>query len=481
MISSVIRGYCRAAFGEFEQGELQKFLLLGLMLGLIGGISGILRVMKDAFVPDIIGASFLSHARILSFFMVFPLIMAYSKLVDRFPRHVLFYVVSSLYGFGALVFTWYMLDPVMGLANFKADPSRLLGWAWYVFVESFDIVLLALFWAFAVDTTTPDSAKRGFPLVVLMGLIAKMFWPVWVSSIPKHLEVSNAYMVLVTGLLLLLLIPLVMLFQAKIAPEQMVGYREREQKNENAKTGWMEGFALLLKQPYLLGILGMGMFYVVSMSVFDYYFREMVSATLFDPFERIKYFGQYALYSQLAIFLLILGGSSAIPRKLGVTTSLLLLPLWMGIVVLIGKFYPNLDLLFWGLVVAKGLAVAIELPVRKLLYIPTTRDVRFKSQAWIIGLSSQGSSVAGSALKDFHKELLLKNGPEWGTQTEAGEVVVNRMFARNHMFGELDKGSAIHIALMSYLFFGCVALWIVIALYVGRTYQKTVEEHKVLG
>ena len=48
------------------------------------------------------------------------------------------------------------------------------------------------------------------------------------------------------------------------------------------------------------------------------------------------------------------------------------------------------------------------------------------------------------------------------------------------MFGPNDTGTFWHIALSSYLFFGIIAVWVVVALYLGRTYQKHVDENKVV-
>ena len=70
-----------------------------------------------------------------------------------------------------------MFDPNIGLANIHADPSRILGWVWYVFVESFGSLVVALFWAFATDITTADSAKKGFSLVVMLGQIGGFIAP----------------------------------------------------------------------------------------------------------------------------------------------------------------------------------------------------------------------------------------------------------------------------------------------------------------
>ncbi len=55
----------------------------------------------------------------------------------------------------------------MGLPNTVPHVSRVLGWLWYVLIDSFGPVMIALFWSFTADITTAKSGKKGFPLIGL--------------------------------------------------------------------------------------------------------------------------------------------------------------------------------------------------------------------------------------------------------------------------------------------------------------------------
>ncbi|MBA2306640.1 hypothetical protein H0W26_00720 [Candidatus Dependentiae bacterium] len=475
MVLSVIKNWFRASFGDFDPEELKKFLLLGLIFGLIIGIYWSLRPMKDALFQDIVGGSFQPRAKMLSLLTVFPLVMAYSKLVEKLPRHVLFYALSIVYGIVTLIFAWFMFDPQMGLANLNADPSRYLGWAWYVFVESFGSLFVALFWAFATDITTAESGKKGFSVVVLIGQLGGMIGPVLIGQLPKYLGISNAYAVLLAGLATFLIIPIVMFFRANVAPEQTVGFVEKGHETTDAEPGFFEGLTLMLKQPYLLGILGIITFYEIIVTVFDYYFKMMVQAEVLDKTLKLAYLSQYAFYANLATFLCLIFGISNIQRKLGLTTSLTLMPLFVSLAVIVFRFYPKVGPFFWLMVASKAVNYALNSPAQKQLYIPTTKDVRFKSQAWIESFGSRGSKATGSALNDYHKTLMIQNGPEWGA---AGKL--NEGFASKNLLGASDKGTLFHMALSSYIFFGIIALWVVVALYLGRTYQKAVDTNRVV-
>ena len=469
MVFAPLKNLFRLIFGDFDPEELKKFLLLGIIFGLIIGIYWTLRPMKDALFQDIVGATYQPRAKWLSLAVVFPLVIIYSKLVEMLPRHVLFYVLSLAYGIVTLIITWFMFDPTMGLANITADPSRILGWVWYVFVESFGSLIVALFWAFATDITTADSAKKGFSVVVMIGQIGGMLGPYFLTKIPMWYNVSNAYVVLICGLLIFCIIPLVMLFMKNVSKDQMHGFEEKGHTDE-AEPGFLEGLKLMLSQPYLLGILGIIMFYEVIVTVFDYYFKIMVDAQILDKQLKSAYLGDYAFYANAATFLCLIFGISNIQRRLGLTTSLTLMPLIVGVAVFVFKLYTALQPLFWLMVASKAINYALNSPSMKQLYIPTTKDVRYKSQAWIESFGSRGSKAGGSAINDLHKQALRSNGPEWA----------DRNFAKTNMFGPNDTGTFWHIALSSYLFFGIIAVWVMVALYLGRTYQKHVDENKVV-
>src|SRR6516164_4706512 len=149
-------------WGDFQEGELKKFGLLSVIFGLIIGVYWFLRPLKDSVFSNVVGADYIPKAKILSLIVVFPLVLIYSKLVDMFPRQRMFYALCTIYGILALVFAFLMNHATLGLAA-GARPDNWWGWAWYVYVESFGSLIVALFWAFAGDTTQPESAERGYP------------------------------------------------------------------------------------------------------------------------------------------------------------------------------------------------------------------------------------------------------------------------------------------------------------------------------
>src|SRR5258708_7376704 len=95
-------------WGEFKPAEIRKFSLLSMTFFLIIGSYWMLRPLKDAIFMSVVGAEFIPRAKMLSLLVAFPLVLIYSRLVDFLPRHRLFYVLCTLYGSIALIFSWVM-------------------------------------------------------------------------------------------------------------------------------------------------------------------------------------------------------------------------------------------------------------------------------------------------------------------------------------------------------------------------------------
>jgi len=63
----------------------------------------------------------------ISLLVVTALVFVYNKLLDLVPKHQLFYYVGLFYFCVFSCVAFMLASPTHGLANTKADPSRLLG------------------------------------------------------------------------------------------------------------------------------------------------------------------------------------------------------------------------------------------------------------------------------------------------------------------------------------------------------------------
>ncbi len=446
-----------ALWGNFESGdELKKFGFLASLFGLIIGTYWTLRPLKDGIFNAIVGLEdWQPTAKILSMFVVFPLVIIYSKLIDIFPRHKVFYVLISIYATLALIFVFFLMNPEYGLANTVKSPTRMLGWFWYIYVESFGSLIVALFWAFTTDTTLPDSARRGFPIIALFGQIGNMVGPFFLNA--KRLGLTNsAPIVGICSGLMVLMAALFWLMMRVVPPAQFAGYDvAKEDKKSGEKPGFLEGLKLLLTQSYLLGIFMVVTIYEVIITVLDFHFKATAASIYPLEADLSSYMSEYAYLTGLVSMLCVLFGINNIQRRLGMRASLVLLPVLVAGAVLFIKFNPSwLAAAFWIMVFSKAINYALNQPTLKQLYIPTTKETKYKSQAWIEMFGSRLSKGGGSFINTFRGTLKSKYGALAGVNTFL-------------TISTLTSG-------------GLILVWLFAALYIAKTYNTAIKDDKVV-
>ncbi|MGE0206543.1 MAG: NTP/NDP exchange transporter [Candidatus Babeliales bacterium] len=455
-VVSRLKSFATSMWGEFEsREELQKFLFLGAIFGLIIGSYWAFRPIKDSIFAAIVGVDWQPRAKWLSLLIIVPLVIIYSKLIDMFPRQKLFYVLTVFYGIASLVFAYYLSHPVYGLPNTTTDSTRIIGWLWYVFVESFGSLIVALFWAITVDITPEDSARRGFPIIALLGQMGNIFGPYFLRA--KRLGFANSSPIIaIVGVFCFGMAFLMWLFLKTTPKRQLKGFESKDTaaKREGEEPGFWEGLKLLLTQPYLLGIFLVVSIYEVIVTIFDFLLKAMSKAAFPIEIDHAEYLNNYAVMTGVVATLCVIFGINNIQRKMGMTASLVLMPLLVGTAVFVLYADPSLSIVFWIMVIAKAVNYALNQPTLKQLYIPTSTDTKYKSQAWIEMFGSRGSKAAGSYINDY-RGLFIKNQ------------------------GYLD-GAAWFIVVSSVISLGLIGVWFFIAVYVARTYNTAIKRKEVI-
>lgn len=450
-------------FGSFEREEFKKFLRLGSIFAFIIGTYWAIRPLKNVIFSKLVHQDFLPFGKTLSMILFIPAILIYTKLLDRYGRERMLYILAFFYGFLLLFFsvcfyfvqaTPEIIDTRVGLAWLG---TKSLGYIWYFFVESFGSLVVALFWAFTTDTTSPESAKKGFPLVVAFGQFGGIITPFVVCQMPRYFGLlTDSLPVFVCALLSFSIIYMVRNFLKQTPASELVSYQgtnEKEVEHEQ-EPGMFEGLRLLLSRKYLLGIFGVLSFFEIIVTIFDYKFQCTMCAVAGKGAELTAQAGYYASLVNLVALVCLLFGISNVTRLLGVTVALVLIPLFMG-GAMIGYLYLDSYTFLLALMAGcKAIHYALNGPTLKQLYIPTTKDVRFKAQAWIETFGSRAAKETGSLFNMLKIPMI----------TSMGKIA----------------GQARFIMLTGYIGLVVVIGWLFTALFLGKTYNKAMSEKKMV-
>lgn len=443
--------------------EKTKIFYLAASFFLIIGAYTIGKELKDAVFTAIVGLEYQPIAKILSMIMLVPAIFFYSRLVDLLKRHQLLYFYSLAYGVLGLIFSYYLGHPSIGLINTDSSPYRVFGWLFYFFIEGFSPFVVGIFWAFMNSISSPQSVQNTYPLVIvgskLGGMTTSLLaWFYLSHHLPITYDVKNHQILLAGASLLLLVVPWIIFKMVTEVPKQNLhGYEAAYQEaklrikegrqEESIGASMISGLWLLLRYPYVLGIFAVGFFYELINQVFN--------------FERLVFGQQNATsISEMSIFLLkqafivhfigfvvVLLGTRPVLRALGERWSLVLVPTVAGCAVLYYVFSPTEFAAITAFVIIRSVNYAFATPLRESLYIPTIKEVQFKSKSWIDGF---GAKFAKTSASTFNYAARGLSG-------------VARLSAQSVFFSIT------------------IALWVVVAYALGKRFEYAVEHEEVIG
>jgi ATP:ADP antiporter, AAA family len=442
-------------YGDFTKEELIKYVSLGVIFSLLIGIYWTLRPLKDSiFGSMVVGFGkagsgrevFLAWAKVVSMLVLFPVVGIYGKMVDKFKdnKYKFLYLLATFYGVTMLFWAAFFASP-WGLQDAVPSYYRIAGWLWYVFVESFGSLIIALFWAFVTDISTSESAKKGFSLIVMIGQLGGILMPEYLTKIPEKLGTTVYPLVGICGALVLLVVVLLKMFVANTPKDQLSGYKAKKEDKHEDEPGFLEGLKLMLSNNYLLGIFAVLSFFELITTIIDFNFKSLVFEQFANANAATQYLGWYGSRVNLVAFIFLALGVNNISRWLGIRTALALVPLCLGVSVWMFKLYPIVDVLAYLMIASKAINYALNGPALKQLYVPTSDDAKYKSQAWIETFGSRGAKAGASFLN-----------------------------MKKAMFGSLYMSVCVYFSL------GLVAAWFLIALYLGNTYVKATSEDKLV-
>jgi AAA family ATP:ADP antiporter len=451
--------FFRVLWGDLSRDEIKKFGILAATFFLIIGTYWMLRVLKNPLFSHFIGFKWQPVAKLVSLVFVGVAVLIYSKLVDLFEKHVLFYIICSFYGLGFITTAYLMTNPQItaaGTTGLSAIllgwiPGNIIGWFSYIFLESFGSIVPALFWAFVASSTSTESAKRGYGMIMSLTQLGTILGP-WVVT--QYSASLGLPMIFGIGGLIILLVPFMIMFYMAINPNNAVSIAAEKLI---PKTGFFEGLRLLFTKPYLGGVLVIATMYEVIGTIIEFQMNILAEKnypTQLDGGAAFAWFdGTFGMSVGFLTLLFALFGTSFFIRKFGLKFCLMTFPITIGIVMfsifMAYTFGVSSIQLMWisfaAMVLTKGLNYALNIPTKEVLYIPTSKDVKFKAKGWIDAFGNRTSKALGVGI----------TGPLGGS-------LPLLLF-----YGTIAS-------------LGIVSFWVFVAIYVGNSFDKLQRENKII-
>ncbi len=461
---------------EANKYDRLKLLLLSGCYAMIIGSYSILKPIKNPVFFNIVGKEWQPFSRFFSIPFLILGILIYSKLVDRLRRYQVLIFFLSFYAITNLIFAYILQHPVYGLHNTNLSCWRFLGWTFYFYLDLYHGFVLSAFWAFTHSINSPEAAKKSYGIMVAFSKIGGIATPLlaaaWLRGHSNYLSIS--ILITVTTFLLSAAILMILQIKRKVPGYLLHGYEaayqlEKErgkiaQKVEKKEKELLErkeinysqyffnkiksnfnsvfgGIKLMIMEPYVFGIFLTVFSYEAISAMLDYQMNIMISVAKQNNVVSMSSFILYytATFQGLGL-ILALFGTAFLLKHLDVKICLLVMPI--ATILLAGglMLFPSLTTIFIVMVILRALQYGFNYPTREILYIPTVKDIKFKSKAWIDSFGRGFSKLSGSTCNIFFQ----------------------------------TTGSFNVTLILS-------SMWIFVAMLVGKKYTQTVAANEVIG
>jgi AAA family ATP:ADP antiporter len=448
-------------FADVHAGEGATALLLALNVFLLLATYYCIRPVREALILSTEGGAELkSYLAAGQAVLLLGLVPAYGALADRLPRRRLLNVVTAF--FVACLVAFYALTRA-------GAPIAVVFFLW---VGIFNLMIVAQFWSFANDLYTKDQGERLFAIVAVGASLGAVLgarlagWLIPLFGLPQLLLVAAGLLTL--GVVISnvvdareraqheLHLPL-HLTTAEI-PAATGEYQVQTIEDSKKLTVSLPGigptsrpgtFRLVFGNRYLLLIALLILIlnwvnttgeYILSSTVSDAA-KSAVAAGRAGGLSESEFIGgfysDFLFYVSIAALLLQLFVVSRLIRYLGVQVGVLVLPVLAFTGYAILAFAPILAWVRLVKIAENATDYSIQNTIRNVLFLPTSRDEKYKAKQAIDSFLQRAGDVLSAAVVFIGINLL-----NWSV---SGFARVNLVLA---------------------------GIWVLLALAVGREYVR---------
>ena len=381
---------------DVRPGEAPTALLLTLNVLLLLTAYYLLKVAREPLILLGGGAEVKSYAAVGQSILLVGVASAYGWLAAHVGRMALIAWVTAFFFVNLVVF-WAL-----------GERGVSLGIPFFLWVGVFNVTTVAQFWSFAADIYNDEQGKRLFPIIGIGSSVGAVVGS-WVAD--ALLFLGPFGLMLVSAGILLGCLGLTFVIHKREAARA-----ERVHDEDKAPLEGANGFSLVLRDRYLL--LFAALIFVLNWITKngDYVLDRRLLAAAHDAahtqgIHASAYIGQFkARYFEwvngIGVLLQVFFVSRII-KYLGLRAALLIMPFASFVGYGASLASPLLGVLFAARVVESSLDYSLSNTTRQALWLPTSRDAKYKAKQVIDTFVVRAGDVMSAGLVWFGARTAL--------------------------------------------------------------------------
>jgi AAA family ATP:ADP antiporter len=257
--------------------------------------------------------------------------------------------------------------------------DRRIAAAFFVWVSTFNLLIISVFWSFMADIFSRTQARRVFGFVAAGGTVGGIVGPAIPTFFGKQLGNNNLMLISAAGFVATaVLVRLLTLEKRRLLAAGVEV--QRTSLDHRLPGNPLDGFRLLLRSRLLL-LLALFLLLMTWISTIVYFqLGDLMTRAFSSRDARTQAYAMIELSVNGLAVIVQLFGSGRIIARYGVKAALLLNPVIMVIAFLAIAFAPALLILGAIQIVRRVAEYALAKPAREMLFTVVDQDSRYKAK-----------------------------------------------------------------------------------------------------
>lgn len=310
-----------------------------------------------------------------TFVVMLAVVPVFGWVTTRFPRK----------RFLPYVYYFFIANILVFYALFESHVTHAyIARAFFIWVSVFNLFVVSVFWSFMADIFHDLQAKRLFGFIAAGGTVGALVGPALTTFLVVPLGTTN--MLLISAALLgwaILSIRKLANWRLLSEPDAETRRQESGRQERPLAGGLLDGVILVLRSPYLLGICVLMLLFTMLATFLYFEQAYIIRAHFADSNERTAVFAAMDLAVNGLTILMQVFLTGRLINRLGLSWTLALLPILLGVGFLVLGLAPELGVLIVVQVLRRAGNYAIMRPAREVLYVLLRREEKYKAKNFI--------------------------------------------------------------------------------------------------
>jgi AAA family ATP:ADP antiporter len=371
-----------SVFTDVRAGEGITAVMMMANIFLLLGAYYLLKPVREALILSESGAEVKSYSAAAQALVLLAIVPLYGWFATKTNRTRLLASLNCFFS-GNLVLFWFV-----------GSRGAREGVVFYIWVGIFSVFVVSQFWAYANDIYTEAQGKRLFPFIGVGMSLGALAGSMVVAPLVKRGGLTPYSLMLIAAAVLLACMAIMLAVNARVtrtaAPEVAT--------QGEAPLGTKGGFQLVFQDRYLFWIAILIVLLNIVNTIGEYTLGKLViseaSKAGGDPKIFIsQFYGHFHTMVNLLGLILQAFGASRVFRYCGVRGAMFVLPVLALLSYSVLAVAPALMVVRWTKILENSTDYSIMNTVRQTLWLPTSREAKYKAKAAVDTFFMRGGDV----------------------------------------------------------------------------------------